>query len=92
MRFIDNSLETERDMAQWLVEAGRRTRRSPGRLAAPSPPAAPARTSRGGDRKRALLFAVLAAAYFQYFYLDTLLEITSLRSIIVFVVDTATRV
>jgi len=91
---IDNSLESERELAQWLVEAGRRVRRaSPCAEASISCPVeAPAGAMNDFAVRRLLLFGLLATAYFQYFYLDTMLEIASLRSVIVFVLDTATLV
>jgi len=68
------------ELAHWLVEAGRRKplRRESIRCAVPAASGAP-------DLRRVTLLAVLGLASVQYWYLDTLLEITSLQSLIVFV-------
>lgn len=69
------------EVARWLVEVGRRKPAGPARQ---EPPAVPARP---GDSSlhRIVLLGLFAAALFQYVYLDTLLDIASLRSLIVFV-------
>lgn len=73
--------EAELEVARWLVEVGRR---KPAGAAREEPPAVPARSG-GSSLHRVVLLGVFAAALFQYVYLDTLLDIASLHSLIVFV-------
>jgi hypothetical protein len=82
---LDDEFERCRELAGWLVEVGKRRR---------SPPAADASAGLVADAPqqqghsvlpRLLLFVVLAMACLQYFYLDALLEVSSLRRLIVFV-------
>lgn len=73
------------DLARWLCEVGERT----GKPRAPFVPMPPDEAGGAEHRQRGLLFwtiaaTSLAAAYLQYFYLDVLLEILSLPSLLVF--------
>lgn len=69
------------ELARWLVEAGRRRPLRGGEeiACAATTPSAPA------DPRRVVLLGTLALAGLQYWYLDVLLEIHSLQSLIVFV-------
>lgn len=79
-------LDTSRNLAQWLLEGGRR-RRKPAqaalqepRLVEPEP-----RPRRAGTRGRWLVYAALTTlAYLQYFWADVLLQVNAIRSLIVF--------
>ena len=78
-----------RNLAQWLREAGSRARAEPQSVLAPPPPASAAQPCPRADRApnaRYLVMALLAAlAWLQFYFLGVLLEIHSLRSVIVFV-------
>lgn len=80
--------EAETELARWLVEAGRRKR--PARAAKSQAIAVPPVVILAGDEEavfqRVILLGALAAALFQYFYIDVLLQVASLRSLIVFVI------
>jgi hypothetical protein len=86
----DPFLDTSRNLARWLQEAGRRTRRKSKTLST-DPNAAEPRESAGpakGAKAYArwpILLGVLALAFLQYFYASTYLDIESIRSLIVFV-------
>jgi len=78
-----------RDLAQWLVEAGRRARHKTGAeraggnteqriLAAPAP-------GRGGSARRVVLASLLAVSFLQYYYFTVAVEIASLPALVVFV-------
>lgn len=81
----DPSLDSTRNLAKWLQEAGQRK-------VAPTPadpaPAAPRRTVsivQGMSTGRFLaLAAVTALAYLQYFFTDALLQISSLPYVVFF--------
>jgi hypothetical protein len=88
----DPYMDTSRNLARWLQEAGRRT----GRAAAASsevegkPGATHSWLSGAIDRgleraKWPLLVALSACAFLQYFYMNVFLSIDSVRSVIVFV-------
>ncbi len=85
---VPESGDAETDVARWLVEAGRRKR--PGRAATAAAAAFPPAAIPAGEEEavfhRVVLLGALAAALFQYFYLDVLLQVASLRSLIVFVI------
>lgn len=85
MAALEEDGERSCELARWLVEAGKRRRIArPADAAAGSVQAAPGPQGRG-RLPRLLLFGVLAAACLQYVYLDALLEVVSLRQLIVFV-------
>ena len=81
---LPESGDAETELARWLVEAGRRRRPAPAAASAIPPAAIP-----GGEGEavfhRVVLLGALAAALFQYLYLDVLLQVASLRSLIVFI-------
>jgi hypothetical protein len=85
MAALDDEFERCRELAGWLVEVGKRRRSAhgAGALAALVPDAP--RQQGHSALPRLLLFVVLAVACLQYFYLDALLEVASLRRLIVFV-------
>ena len=72
-----------RDLALWLQEAGRR--RAPARTAENIIVSTRVKRALITNGKRLCLFALVAAAYLQYFYLDVYLQITQLPSLIIFV-------
>jgi hypothetical protein len=82
---LDEDSERSHELAGWLVEAGKR------RCIGRAPECVkglvedPSRQSRPSGLPRMLLLGVLAVACLQYVYLDALLEIASLRQLIVFV-------
>ena len=87
MNLEQSEWEPSEELAQWLVESGRR--RSPLRVPpVVGEPRAPEAVSRevpgAGGRTRIMLVALLAVAYLQYFFADALLQIAMLRSVIVF--------
>lgn len=85
MAALDDEFERSRELAGWLVEVGKRRRSARAADAsADLVPDAP-RHQGQGTLPRLLLFVVLAMASLQYFYLDALLEVASLRRLIVFV-------
>jgi hypothetical protein len=87
----DPFLDSTRDLAGWLQEAGRRKPKAKRKPEAP--PSASQRPSTQGfwltrevQRTRWVpLFAIAALAYLQYFFADTFVQINSLPSVIVFV-------
>lgn len=85
---LPESGDAETELARWLVEAGRRKR--PGRAALAAASAVAPVAIRAGEEEavfqRVVLLGALAAALFQYLYLDVLLQVVSLRSLIVFVI------
>ena len=85
MAALEDDGERSCELARWLVEAGRRRRVGrPADAPAGLPRDAAAQPERS-RLPRLLLFGVLAAACLQYAYLDALLEVVSLRQLIVFV-------
>lgn len=76
--------EAEAEVARWLVEVGRRRLAVRPRCGASAAPPSPSADS---SLYRVVLVGALAAALFQYLYFDVLLEIASLRSLIVFVLS-----
>ena len=96
---MNQQQEVEKDpseeVARWLLESGRRRstcRKSNADPAAstvvlPVLPAVQAVVRRVPRWQRLSLIAVLMLAYLQYFYADTFLEILTLRSVIVFVMN-----
>jgi hypothetical protein len=87
MNLEQSEWEPSEELAQWLVESGRR--RSPLRVApVVAEPTAREAVSRdvpsAGVWTRIILVALLAVAYLQYFFADALLQIAKLRSVIVF--------
>jgi hypothetical protein len=74
--------------ARWLEEAGRR--RPAGPSAGPGPAAEPPPARQGsertifGVRREIYMFAVLAAAYLNYYFMQVMLEIDSLPRLVVF--------
>ena len=88
MSALDEDSERSQELAGWLVEAGkRRIVRPPAALEGPVEN--PSMESRHSRLPRLLLLGVLAVACLQYLYLDALLEIASLRQLIVFVLTGA---
>ena len=86
MAALEDDGERSCELARWLVEAGRRRRVDRRPADAPAGCLPDASTQRTRSRlPRLLLFGVLAAACLQYAYLDALLEVVSLRQLIVFV-------
>lgn len=86
MSALEDDGERSCELARWLVEAGRRRR-----LGRPADAVAglvrdAAKPQRHSALPRLLLLGVLAAAWLQYLYLDALLEVVSLRQLIVFVI------
>lgn len=84
MAALEEDGERSCELARWLVEAGKRRR-----IARPADAAADfVRSASGpqgaGGLPRLLLLGVLAAACLQYVYLDALLEVVSLRQLIIF--------
>jgi len=84
MAALEDDGERSCELARWLVEAGKRRR-----IARPADGAAGFVQGASGQQgpgrmPRLLLFGVLAAACLQYAYLDALLEVVSLRQLIVF--------
>lgn len=83
---LEDASERSRELARWLVEAGRRRRLRGGAGYRPDP------AGRRPERKHAwlprlLLYGVLAAACVQYFYVDAMLQVVSLPSLIVFALN-----
>jgi hypothetical protein len=83
--------EPSEEVARWLLDAGRRrfpSRETGAVEAAPpvldSPPAQRPVIPGVARWSRVALLGLLALAYLQYFFADTLLEIGALRSLIVF--------
>jgi hypothetical protein len=83
--------EPSEDVARWLLDSGRRRfpMREEGNAEVTPPaidlPSAQHRIGSSGPRwSRLVLLGVLAVAYLQYFFADTLLDIQALRSLIVF--------
>ncbi len=83
-------MDTSRNLARWLQEAGRRTKRAASSDVEGKPGAA--RSSRNGATdggleraKWPLLVALSACAFLQYFYMNVFLSVDAVRSLIVFV-------
>ena len=83
--------DTGRDLASWLQEAGRRKGASRAGEEQ-SPPPAPDQPPRRftlhvshGTLRRAFILCALCIAYLQYYSMGVMLEISSLRSIVVFI-------
>ena len=86
MNHEQSELDLDEELAQWLVESGRRRSEPRPLLAEPKASQAQRRAApaaRHWDRIFALAF--LAVAYLMYFFADTLLQINGLHSLIVFV-------
>ena len=87
----DPYMDTSRNLARWLQEAGRRTKRAAASGDADGKPGAAhswlnGALDRGLERARwPLLVALSACAFLQYFYMNVFLSIDSVRSLIVFV-------
>jgi len=81
--------DSGRELAQWLLEAGRRR---PARQldlaletgAAPDGVRGAAAPARRLLVKQTLMLTALVAAYLQYFYLNVLLQIASLPALVIF--------
>lgn len=71
------------ELAEWLQEAGRR--RPPARAAENVVLSKRVKRALITNGKRLCLFALVALAYLQYFYLDVYLQINELPSLIIFV-------
>ena len=86
----DPFLDTSRNLARWLQESGRRTKRK-SKTRSADPNGAATRASAGLTKNAVayarwpILLGVLALAFLQYFYASTYLDIESIRSLIVFV-------
>jgi len=87
----DPFMDTSRNLARWLQEAGRRTRCAAASSGVDGKPSA-ARSGLDGamDKhleraKWPLLVALSACAFLQYFYMNVFLAVDSVRSLIVFV-------
>ena len=76
-----------RDLAQWLVEAGRRARHKTGAERGKGDPGlrmpAPAK-ARGGAGRRMTLLGLFALSFLQYYGLTVAVEIASLPALVVF--------
>lgn len=73
------------DLAQWLVEAGRRARLDNEVVPAP-PPIAPASAKAPTlPGRRSVLVGVTALAFLQYYYFHVMVEIGKLPTVVVFV-------
>jgi hypothetical protein len=87
----DPFMDTSRNLARWLQEAGRRTKRAAASTDVDGAPgAAHSWLSGAMDRrleraKWPLLVALSACAFLQYFYMNVFLSIGSVRPLIVFV-------
>ena len=87
----DPFMDTSRNLARWLQEAGRRTKRTAasGNVDGKPGVAHPwldGAMDKGLERaKWPLLVALSACAFLQYFYMNVFLAIDSIRSLIVFV-------
>jgi hypothetical protein len=87
----DPYMDTSRNLARWLQEAGRRTKRGSASSDVDGKPGASHAWHDGAMDRRLerakwpLLVALSACAYLQYFYMNVLLAIDSIRSLIVFV-------
>ena len=84
MAALEEDGERSCELARWLVEAGKRRRIARGADAAAGFVQGAAASRGPGRLSRLLLLGVLAAACLQYVYLDALLEVVSLRQLIVF--------
>jgi hypothetical protein len=89
MKHEQSETDLDEDLAQWLVESGRR-RTAPDAPrpvnAGPQVPEAKRRSGAAARRwDRVVLFGLLAVAYLMYFIADALLQINALPSLIVFV-------
>jgi len=87
----DPYMDTSRNLARWLQEAGRRTKRAAASSDVDGKPGA-ARSWRNGAMDRGLerarwplLVALSACAFLQYFYMNVFLSVDAVRSLIVFV-------
>jgi hypothetical protein len=87
----DPYMDTSRNLARWLQEAGRRTRCAAASSDVEGKPGAThswldGAMDRALERARwPLLVALSACAFLQYFYMNVFLSIDSVRSLIVFV-------
>jgi hypothetical protein len=87
----DPYMDTSRNLARWLQEAGRRTKRATASSDADASPSAAhswlnGAIDKGLERaKWPLLVALIACAFLQYFYMNVFLSIDSVRSLLVFV-------
>jgi hypothetical protein len=87
----DPYMDTSRNLARWLQEAGRRTKHAAASSDSDAQPRAGhswlnGAMDRGLQRaKWPLLVALSACAFLQYFYMNVFLSIDSVRSLIVFV-------
>jgi hypothetical protein len=87
----DPYMDTSRDLARWLQEAGRRTRCAAASSDVEGKPSAAhscldGAMNKGLERaKWPLLVALSACAFLQYFYMNVFVAIDSVRSLIVFV-------
>jgi hypothetical protein len=79
-----------RELAQWLLEAGRRRPARQLNLAfeaggrGPDGTRAPAAAARRLLVKQTIMLTALVAAYLQYFYINVLLQIASLPTVVIF--------
>ncbi len=83
-------MDTSRNLARWLQEAGRRTKRAASSDVDGKPGAAGSWRDGAMDRgleraKWPLLVALSACAFLQYFYMNVFLSVDAVRSLIVFV-------
>ena len=87
----DPYMDTSRNLARWLQESGRRTKRAAASGEVDAKPGATHSSldgamDRGLERaKWPLLVALSACAFLQYFYMNVFVAIDSVRSLIVFV-------
>ena len=87
----DPFMDTSRNLARWLQEAGRQTRCAAASKDVDGKPSAVHSGLDGAMDKRLerakwpLLAALSACAFLQYFYMNVFLAIDSVRSLIVFV-------
>ena len=87
MSNLDYGTDPSRELAQWLQEAARRRYAMysppPRRSYQPAPRKQPPK--KWGTARNAIGLGGLAAAYFQYYMIDVMLQIASMPSVTVFV-------
>lgn len=73
------------DLAQWLIEAGRRARLDREGVPAPQPIAPASAEASTFTGRRSVLMGVAALAFLQYYYFHVMVEIAKLPTVVVFV-------
>jgi hypothetical protein len=87
MSNLDYGTDPSRELAQWLQEVARRRYPMYGpSMRPPDPPRAPVERPRKWRRLREVVgLAALSGAYLQYYMLDVMLQIATMKSVTVFV-------